>query len=261
MKCQVFPCPICGTEVKREQLDTRTLDLIQCEKDTNWRREVLMVYNKVEKDFPNLEAYNNYLEEVEDILYAIVNEEPNAEECKSKLKKYKEENKSQIAIRQSQRADAHRSRVERIALEEREKVFREREALEDEKAITVAKRRYKLEATQVTLGEREEVSRELVEARMKGYKSEVLKQRRGRGCQGSNYTQGSSIREPAGGLRKDKIGEEDRNRQSEKYLKRQSAGGGIKVRDTHIHDRNWQLTVASLFFPSSAHQNVPMELV
>ena len=46
-------------------------------------------------------------------VYDIVNEEPNAEECKAKVKKYEEENKSQIVIRQSQRADEDRSIADR----------------------------------------------------------------------------------------------------------------------------------------------------
>ena len=53
--------------MKRVTLSTRSLDDVQCEKDTSWRRRVQKVYNKVESDFANLLAYNNYLEEVEDI--------------------------------------------------------------------------------------------------------------------------------------------------------------------------------------------------
>ena len=47
------------------------------------------------------------------IVFSIVNEEPDAEEQKAKLKKYEEENKSQIVIRQSQRADEERSIADR----------------------------------------------------------------------------------------------------------------------------------------------------
>ena len=36
-----FPCPYCQTPVKRVTLSTRTLDDVQCEKDTSWRRRVL----------------------------------------------------------------------------------------------------------------------------------------------------------------------------------------------------------------------------
>ena len=65
----------------------------------------MKVFNKIESDFPTLLEYNNYLEEVEDIIYSIVNEEENAQECKAKIKAYEEENRSAIVIRQSQRAD------------------------------------------------------------------------------------------------------------------------------------------------------------
>ena len=61
---KVFPCPICETPVKRVTLSTRSLDDVQAEKDTSWRRRVLKVYNKAESDFPTLIDYNNYLEEV-----------------------------------------------------------------------------------------------------------------------------------------------------------------------------------------------------
>ena len=81
-----FPCPICETPVKKVTLSTRTLDDVLCEKDTSWRRRVLKVFNKTQKDFKTLLEFNNYLEEVEDIIYSIVNEEPNAEECKGKIK-------------------------------------------------------------------------------------------------------------------------------------------------------------------------------
>lgn len=57
--------------------------------------------------------YNNYLEQVEDMIFAIVNEEPQAEEVKMKIKKYEEENKRLIVIRQSQRADEDRSIADR----------------------------------------------------------------------------------------------------------------------------------------------------
>ena len=38
--------------------------------------------------------YNNYLKMVEDMIFSIVNEEPNAEECKDKIKEYKQAHKA-----------------------------------------------------------------------------------------------------------------------------------------------------------------------
>ena len=46
-------------------------------------------------------------------VYSIVNEEPNAEECKAKFRKQGEEDKSQINIRLSRRAAEDRSRADR----------------------------------------------------------------------------------------------------------------------------------------------------
>jgi CDK-activating kinase assembly factor MAT1 len=89
------------------------LDDVICEKDTGWRRRILKVFNKVQGDFTTLLDYNNYLEEVEDMIFAIVNEEPNAEEIKAKIKTYEETNKKLIVLRQSQRADEDRSIADR----------------------------------------------------------------------------------------------------------------------------------------------------
>jgi len=114
---KTFPCPICQTiQVKRTTLSSRTLDDVLCEKDTGWRRRILKVFNKVQADFDSLLEFNNYLEQVEDMIFAIVNEEPHAEEIKAKIKKYEEENKKQIVIRQSQRADEDRSIADRYVL-------------------------------------------------------------------------------------------------------------------------------------------------
>jgi CDK-activating kinase assembly factor MAT1 len=112
----------------------------------------MKVFNKVESDFSSLEEYNNYLEEVEDIIYSIVNEEPNAEDMKNKVKAYEEANKSLIVIRQSQRADEERSIADRIAEEQRDAERRKQEVQEEEKAIALAKRKLKQESTEVLLG-------------------------------------------------------------------------------------------------------------
>jgi len=239
-----FPCPICETTVKKVTLSTRTLDDVQCEKDTSWRRRVTKVFNKVETDFPSLLVYNNYLEEVEDVIFAIVNEEPNAEEMKAKVKAYEEAHKSQIVIRQSQRADEERSIADRIASEQREGERRKRDFNEEEQAIALAKRKFKQESAEVLLGEREEVSADLKAAQMQGYRNELKRQGRG----GAQAMLQPKVREPDGGLSRDK--KMDR----ELYRKRQAAGGGIPSGSIAAHERNWNETVTSLFSNISVRQ-------
>jgi len=236
-----FPCPICQTAVKRVTLTQRTLDDVQCEKDTSWRRRVLKVFNKAEKDFAALREYNDYLEHVENMIYSIVNEEPDVEECKAKIKEYEQQHKAEIVIRQSQRADEERSIQDRIAAEQREAERQRREVEEEEKAIAVNKRKWKQESTQVLLGEREEVSAELRAAQMQGYRNELKRQSRGRAA-ATNFVS-PKVREPDGGL----LLRESTKLDRELYRKRQAAGGGIPVGSIASHERNWNETVSSLF--------------
>jgi CDK-activating kinase assembly factor MAT1 len=235
-----FPCTICGNVVKRVTLTQRTLDDVQTEKDTGWRRRVLKVFNKTEADFPSLQEFNNYLEEVEDMIYSIVNEEPEAEEHKAKIKEYEAKHKAEIVIRQSQRADEERSIQDRIASQIRESERLKREFQEEERAVAVAKRRLKQESTEVMLGEREEVSAELRQAQMQGYRNELKRQAKGRKA-ATNWVS-PRVREPEEGLsRDDKL---DR----ELYRKRQAAGGGVPPGSIQSHERNWNETTSSLFY-------------
>jgi len=247
---KTFPCPICEVLVKRVTLSSRTLDDVQCEKDTSWRRRILKVYNKAESDFGTLLEYNNYLEEVEDIIYSIVNEEPNSEECKAKVKAYEEANRTQIVIRQSQRADEERCIADRIANEQRLADKCKRDFYEVEKAVTIAKLKFKQETTEVMLGERDQVSAEVAAAQMLGYRNELIRQRRGGVGFGANGggDGGPRVREPEGGLTKDKV--KDR----EMYRKRQAAGGGVTGDNIAVQERDWNVTVASLFSLFSARR-------
>ena len=130
----------------------------------------------------------------------------------------------------------------RIASEQREAERRKREFQEIEKAVAVAKQKFKQETTEVMLGERDQVSAEVAAAQMLGYRNELIRQQRGRGGQAAG--DGPRVREPEGGLGKDRV--KDR----EMYRKRQAAGGGVTSENIAVQERDWQLTVASLFsFP------------
>lgn len=234
-----FPCPICQTPVKRVNLTSRSLDHVQCEKDTSWRRRILSIYNKTEIDFPTLLEYNNYLEEVEDKIYAIVNEEPEAEEIKAQIKEYEAQHRAQIVIRQSQRADEERSIQDRIAAEQRLADESRKAALEDARAEAADRKRFKKETAEVLLGEREEVSAEAKAAQMQGYRSELRRQQQGKKAV-ANFVS-PRVREPTDGLYKqDKIDQQIR-------LKRQQAGGGIPVNNINSNERSWNETLSSLF--------------
>lgn len=174
-----------------------------------------------------------------DTVYAIVNEEPNAEEMKAKVKAYEEANRSRIVIRQSQRADEERSIADRIAAEQRKAERLKREFKQEERAIALTKQKFKQEAAEVLLGEREEVSAELKAAQMLGYRNELRRQ--GRGAAANNTAQ-PRVREPEGGLQR------EHKMDRELYRKRQSAGSGIPSGgNIATSERNWNEAVSSLF--------------
>jgi len=172
------------------------------------------------------------------MIYSIVNEEPDAEDCKAKIKEYEQAHRAEIVVRQSQRADEERSIQDQIAAEQLAAQRQRAEKLEDAKARAATIRKLKQESTQVLLGEREEVSAELIMAQMNGYKNEVKR----RGAAAGAVFVSPRVREPAGGLleRESKI-------DPEVHRKRQVAGGGIPVGSIAIQERNWNETVSSLF--------------
>jgi hypothetical protein len=91
------------------------------------------------------------------MIYSIVNEEPDAEECKAKIKEYEQQHRAEIVVRQSQRADEERSIQDQIARGTKESSAARRRT---------TKRKLKQESTEVLLGEHEEVSAELIVAQM-----------------------------------------------------------------------------------------------
>lgn len=174
-------------------------------------------------------------------VYSIVNEEPNAQECKARIKEYEEQFKSDIVIRQSQRADSERSTVDQIAKELRDLEHSRTERLWKEATMKQHKQQYKQELTQVQLGERDEVSAELKQAMMQGYYTYELK-RATKGAGAAVRVTLPHVREPLDGLHKDP------NMNRELYQKRQAAGGGIPSGSIVVHERNWNEAVSSLLF-------------
>lgn len=234
-----FLCPVCQAPVKKTTLTTRSLDHVQCEKDTTWRRRIMSVYNLTEKDFPSLLEYNNFLEEVEDKIFAIINEEPEAEEIKKQIKEYELQNRAQIVIRQSRRADEERSIEDRIADEQRLTDESRKAAMEDKRLEVADKKRFKKEQAEVLLGEREEVSAEARQAQMQGYRSELRRQQQGKKAV-ANFVS-PKVREPVDGLKK----EESIDGQTRE--KRQHAGGGLVSGNLLSDERAWNETSSSLF--------------
>lgn len=73
-------------------------------KEIQVRRRVQNIYNRREEDFPNLRAYNDYLEEVEDIIFNLI-EGVDVAVTEEKIARYQEENAEAIVASRARRAE------------------------------------------------------------------------------------------------------------------------------------------------------------
>ena len=118
------------------------------EKEIEIRKRVLRDYNKKEEDFESLRDYDDYLEEIETIIYNLANN-IDVLETNKKIEQYKRENKDQILKNkmrlgrteyeieemlelERQRDEERRAELAREEVEIKKAKIREKEALIDE---------------------------------------------------------------------------------------------------------------------------------
>lgn len=73
-------------------------------KETQIRRRIRNTYNKREEDFPSLRDYNDYLEEVEDIVFNLI-EGVDVQRTEAKVALYQEENAEAIVAARARQAE------------------------------------------------------------------------------------------------------------------------------------------------------------
>ncbi|KAF8097514.1 hypothetical protein N665_0286s0024 [Sinapis alba] len=73
-------------------------------KEIHVRRRISEIYNRREEDFPALKDYNDYLEEVECMIFDLV-DGINVEAIEEKVKRYSQENAEQIMVNRARKAE------------------------------------------------------------------------------------------------------------------------------------------------------------
>lgn len=141
-------CPECKIPLRRANFRIQLFEDPMVEKDVNIRKKVLRDFNKKEEDFATLREYNDYLEEVETIIYNLVNN-IDVVETNKKIEQYKKDNKEQITKNKSklsrseyeleemielekQKEEERRLEIAKEEMEAKKKKVREKEALIDE---------------------------------------------------------------------------------------------------------------------------------
>lgn len=88
-------CPECGTPLRKSNFRVQLFEDPTVDKEVEIRKKVLKIYNKREEDFPSLREYNDFLEEVEEIVFNLTNN-VDLENTKKKMEIYQKENKDVI---------------------------------------------------------------------------------------------------------------------------------------------------------------------
>jgi CDK-activating kinase assembly factor MAT1 len=122
------PCPECGVALRRSLYRAQQFEDPVVEREVDIRKKVLQDYNQLEGDFPSLRAYNDYLEEVETIVYNLCHG-VDVEATREKMEHYRRENQALILRNREQQRRRERLAVQEVREEQQLQELRNRQAL------------------------------------------------------------------------------------------------------------------------------------
>ncbi|XP_050455018.1 CDK-activating kinase assembly factor MAT1 [Cataglyphis hispanica] len=135
-------CPECKIPLRRTNFRVQMFEDTMVEKEVNIRKRILRDFNKKEEDFSTLREYNDYLEEIETIIYNLANN-IDVVETNKKIEQYKKDNKEQIARSKSKLNRSEYELEEMIELEKQKEEERKKELVKEEIEIKKKKIRDK----------------------------------------------------------------------------------------------------------------------
>lgn len=141
-------CPECKIPLRRNNFRVQLFEDALVEKEVDIRKRILRDFNKKEEDFTSLKEYNNYLEEIETIIYNLSND-IDVVNTNKKIEQYKKDNREQIMkskgrlgreeyeleelLELEKQMEEHRkNEIQVEEIQNKKKKMREKEALIDE---------------------------------------------------------------------------------------------------------------------------------
>ncbi|KAK8844141.1 CDK-activating kinase assembly factor MAT1 [Kwoniella newhampshirensis] len=130
------PCPQCGKILRKVNFAHQTFEDLKVEKEVAVRRRMAENFNKRREDFGSDKEYDDYLEEVEDLTFNLLND-IDLERTEARIADFAKQNKTLIVANQEKAAleamsQAERDDVERRARAERMRMIEEAERVERE---------------------------------------------------------------------------------------------------------------------------------
>jgi CDK-activating kinase assembly factor MAT1 len=129
------PCPICGTTLKKTSFSEPLFEDLSAEKEYRTRKQVMKWFNKRREDFETLKDFNDYLEEVEDIIFNLINQ-IDVERTNARIEYYRRSNQEVIlknATRQTREDQAVWKEVEQEKVEAQRRKDAENQEIESER--------------------------------------------------------------------------------------------------------------------------------
>ncbi|TXT10736.1 hypothetical protein VHUM_02241 [Vanrija humicola] len=128
------PCPQCQKVLRKANFAHQTFEDLKVEKEISVRRRMAENFNKRADDFPTRKEYDDYLEEVEDMTFNLLNDVDVAA-TEAKIAAYARDNAGLIATNQHKAAmeslsQSERDDIERRARAERMRMIEEAERVE-----------------------------------------------------------------------------------------------------------------------------------
>ncbi|KAK4506619.1 hypothetical protein PRZ48_000351 [Zasmidium cellare] len=139
------PCPIkgCSETLRKNRFRKQTFEDIKVEREVDIRKKVAQVFNRREEEFASLREYNDYLNDVEDITFNLINN-IDIEETQRRFKNHEDKWKENIVenaslAQQEQMLYAEQQKAEREQAKRRREEAR-REEMEERKEAEATRR-------------------------------------------------------------------------------------------------------------------------
>lgn len=163
------PLPGCKRTLRKHRFRVQTFEDIKVEREVDIRKKVALVFNKREDDFEDLRAYNDYLNDVEDITFNLV-EGIDVDESNQRLEAYRTSHADEIAANQHL-AQEEKTSYKELQKQERQQARLRREAAhreeEDEKREAAENKRAVLDRLAAGTGDAEAIAKEGQQVQLK----------------------------------------------------------------------------------------------
>nr|XP_057947509.1 CDK-activating kinase assembly factor MAT1 [Doryrhamphus excisus]XP_057947510.1 CDK-activating kinase assembly factor MAT1 [Doryrhamphus excisus]XP_057947511.1 CDK-activating kinase assembly factor MAT1 [Doryrhamphus excisus]XP_057947512.1 CDK-activating kinase assembly factor MAT1 [Doryrhamphus excisus] len=135
-------CVQCDTPLRKSNFRVQLFEDPTVDKEVEIRKKVLKIYNKRDGDFSSLREYNDYLEQVEEIVFNLTNN-IEVDNTKLRMEQYQRENRDLIQKNKAKLTREQEELEELLLLEQQGSDQRRLDVLQEEQRQLLAKKKNK----------------------------------------------------------------------------------------------------------------------